>query len=193
MSMKMFPQALRLRSFILLSLVVTCGLAGCKSYQLGSSTELPFKTIFVKPVSNDSFAPQAQIILSSQLRDAFIRDGRLQLVTEEDIADAVLLVNLTDYERTAASRKRGDSVVAKDFDLQLTADVSLFNQNKGDYYFEAREITERSNAYVENPYIDPSDTQTQDLLQAEHQALPRITRDLAGKIADEVLSPWEPR
>lgn len=191
--MKMFPQALRLRSFILLSLVATCGLVGCKSYHLGSPVELPFKTIFVKPVSNDSFAPQAQVVLSSQLRDAFIRDGRLQLVTNEESADAVLLVNLTEYDRRAASRNRSDTIVARDFDLYLTADVSLFNQQNGDYYFENRRIKERSNAYVENPYLDPSVTQAQDLLQAEHQAMPRITRDLARRIADEVLSPWGPR
>lgn len=191
--MKMFPQALRLSSFILLSLVATCGLVGCKSYHLGSPAELPFKTIFVKPVSNDSFAPQAQVILSSQLRDAFIRDGRLQLVTNEESADAVLLVNLTEYDRRAASRNQSDTVVARDFDLFLTADVSLFSQQNGDYYFENRVIRERSNAYVENPYLDPSVTQTQDFLQAENEAMPRITRDLARKIADEVLSPWEPK
>lgn len=191
--MKMFTQALRLRSLTLLCLVATCALVGCKSYQLGSPAELPFKTIYVKPVSNDSYAPQAQAILSSQIREAFIRDGRLQLVTSEESADSVLLVNLTEYRRNAASRSQNDTVVARDFDLYLTAKVSLFDQNQGDYYFENRELTERSNAYVENPYLDASDPQAQDFLQAEYQAMPRITRDLARKIADEVLSPWEPK
>jgi hypothetical protein len=111
----------------------------------------------------------------------------------EEEADAVLLVNLTEYDRQAASRSGSDTVVARDFDIYLRADVTLFNQNKGDFYFEDRPIIGRSNAYLENPYIAPSVTQTQDLLQAEHQAMPRITRDLARKIADEVLSPWEPK
>ena len=35
--------------------------------------------------------------------------------------------------------------------------------------------------------------QTQDFLQSEYQAMPRLTRDLASRIADEVLNPWEPR
>lgn len=191
--MKMLPQAIRLRSLILLSLVATCSMVGCKSYQLGSPVELSFRKIYVKPVSNDSFAPQAQAILSSQIREVFIRDGRLQLVTNEEKADAVLLANLTEFKRRAAARRDDDTTVASDFDLFLTAEVSLFNQNKGDYYFENRELTESSNAYVQNPYLDPSIAQSQDLLQAEYQALPRITRDLARKIADEVLSPWEPR
>lgn len=183
----------RLSLLVAITLASVFSLVGCKSYQLGSPAELPFQSIYVKPVSNGSFAPQAQALLSGQIRDAIIRDGRLALVTSEEEADAVLLVNLTEYNRRTASRSRADTVVARDFDLILTADVSLFNQNKGDYYFEGRQISERSNAYLDNPYRDPASTNTQDLLQAEYNAMPRITRDLARKIADEVLSPWEPK
>jgi len=191
--MQKLSTALRLSTLFALQFLVSVTLIGCKSYQLGSPTELPFQSIFVKPVTNDSFAPQAQTLLSSQIRDAIIRDGRLKLVTSEDEADAVLLVNLTDYDRRAASRNRNDTVIARDFDLNLTADVSLYNQNAGDYYFEDREIRERSNAYTNNPYLDSAATDPQDFLQAEYNAMPRLTRDLARKIADEILSPWEPK
>ena len=176
-----------------LSLLAASFLGGCKSYQMGHPAELPFKSIYIQPVSNDSFAPQAQALLSAQIRDVFIRDGRTQLVASEDAADAVLMVNLTGYKRTAAARQKNDTVVASDFDLSLFAEVSLFDQNKGGYFFQSRLINETSNAYVENPYIAAGDPRTQDFLQSEYQAMPRLTRDLARKIADEVLSPWQPK
>ena len=70
-------------------------ISGCNSYQLGNPVELPFESIYIKPVSNDSFAPQAQTLLSTQIRDAFIRDGRTKLVINREAADAVLIINLT--------------------------------------------------------------------------------------------------
>ena len=190
--MKMLPYALRGLLIAALTLITASFVSGCKSYQFGNPTELPFNSIYIKPVSNDSFAPQAQALLSAQIREAFIRDGRSQLVISEEAADAVLLVNLTEYKRQSAARRSDDTVLASDFDLTLTAEVSLFNQNKGDYYFQDRRILERSNAYVDNPYRTPGTSKTQDFLQSEYQAMPRLTRDLARKIADEVLSPWEP-
>jgi hypothetical protein len=81
-------------------------------------------------------------------------------------------------------------VRARDFDLFLSAQISLYDQNRGDYMFEARTISERSNAYVDNPYLNESAADLQTFQQAEYQAMPRLTRDLARKIADEVLSPW---
>ena len=55
--------------------------AGCASYQLGSSAKLPYQKVFVEPVTNDSYAPQAQAVVSAKIRDVLIRDGRVQLVT----------------------------------------------------------------------------------------------------------------
>jgi hypothetical protein len=167
--------------------------SGCNSYQLGNPVELPFKSIYIKPVTNDSFAPQAQALLSTQIRDAFIRDGRTKLVTSRDAADAVLIVNLTEYNRYAAARQSFDTTLASSFLLTLAAEVSLFNQNKGSYYFQKRMIQKSSSAYVEDPYATTAASQTQDFLQSEYQAMPRLTEDIAHRIADEVLNPWEPR
>ena len=168
-------------------------ISGCNTYQLGNPVELPFESIYIKPVTNDSFAPQAQALLSTHIRNAFIRDGRTKLVISRESADAVLIINLTKYKRYAAARQSEDTTTAASFSLVLAAEVSLFNQNKGDYYFQERIINESSSTYVDNPYATPSAAQTQDFLQMEYQAMPRLTYDLARGIADEVLSTWEPR
>jgi hypothetical protein len=189
----MQPTSSRPFSIALVSLILACVFGGCRSYQLGNPAELSFETIYVKPVENDSYAPQAQALLSSQIRDAIIRDGRLQIVTSEESADSVLLVKLTEYKRETAIRDSQDTTVGVDFDLTLQAEIALFDQVNGDYLFRERRLSERSNAFVNNPYAAAGALRSQGFLQAEYQAMPRITRDLAKKIADEVLSPWEPR
>ncbi len=165
-------------------------LGGCASYHLGSPTELPFESIYIRPAGNESFVPQAQAVVSAQVREAFIHDGRVKLVSKEADADAVLEVTLTDYVRRAAARQTNDTVSARDYDVVLTAEISLFNQNRGDYFFTERSISERSSTYVENPYAAEDDLHTQGYLQSEYNAVPRLARNIARRIADEVLSPW---
>lgn len=179
--------------YFFVALLAMSFLGGCKSYQLGNPAELPFQSIYVKPVSNNSFAPQAQALLSTQLREVFIRDGRTRIVTSEEEADAVLLVNLTEYRRSAAARQSDDTAAAAEFDLTLVAVVSLYNQNEGTYLLRNHELSDVSNAYIENLYASPGAPRTQDFLQSEYQSMPLLTRDLARRIADEVLSPWEPK
>ena len=191
--MKMLSQVQRASILAILAMFTFAFISGCKSYQFGNPARLPFKSIYIKPVANDSFAPQAQALLSAQIRDTFIRDGRTKLVTSRKAADAVLIVNMTEYNRRAAARQSVDTAVAASFSLVLAVEVSLFDQKKGEYYFQERIIQESSSAYVDDPYADPGAIQTQDFLQTESHAMPIITRDLARRIADEVLYPWEPK
>lgn len=191
--MKRLPHVLRASMLAMLTLFTVAFTSGCKSYQLGNPVELPFESIYIKPVTNDSFAPQAQALLSAQIREAFIRDGRTQVLSKAEAADAVLFINLIEYKRRAAARQSVDTAVAAGFSLTLLSEVSLFDQNKGDYFFQNRVIQKSANAFVNDPYATPAGTQTQDFLQSEYQAMPRLTRELARRIADEVLSPWEPR
>ena len=175
------------RVFLLIGLLFS---SGCQNFQLGSPAAYTFETLYIRPATNDSFAPQAQALLSGQLRDTFISDGRIRLVTNTDDADAILDVNLTEYDRDTAARDSDDTIIAQDFDLNLTAEISLYNQATGKPYFERRRLIETSNAYVDNPYRQSDQLATQSFLQSEFQAMPRLTRDLARQIADEVLSPW---
>jgi hypothetical protein len=182
------PNSFARGSVALLFFVVLGLFSGCASYQLGAPAELPFETIYIRPASNDSFAPQAQAIVSGQLRQHFIRDGRTRLVTNEEAADAVLTVNLAEYNRRGGARRSSDTVVASDFDISLAADISLYNPNKGDYFFEDRRITDHTKTYIENPYA--TGLRTQAYQQSEYQAMPVLARGLARNIADEVLSVW---
>lgn len=183
------------RYFAALGTLLTVALlSGCASYQMGSSGELPYRTVYVEPVTNDSYAPQAQSLVSSKIRDVLIRDGRVQLVTSPEAADAVLAVNLTEYQRTGVTRDRDDTGRAQDFNVSLSADVSLYNQANGSFYFRNREITETTYAYRGDPYSESSDAagdlRSQSYFTAEYQAMPLLARGLARQVADTILSTW---
>ena len=171
----------------LVSIIVLSLFNGCANYQLGSAAEIPFKSIYIKPAANHSFAPQAQPIVSAQIREAFIRDARVKLVASEEAADAVLFVDLTEYTRSAGARSNRDTVIAKDFNIRLTAEISLFNQAKGNYLFKERSVQADTQAYTGNPYAESEITSYQ---QSERQAMTQLAREIARKITDEVLSPW---
>lgn len=172
------------------ALICALTLGACRSYQLGHPTKLPFDNIYIQPAANDSFAPQAQALVSADVREAIIRDGRVKLLSNEEDADVVLLINLTDYERSPGARSNVDTVKAFDFDIILTASVSLYDQNSGQYLFQNETIDARTNAYTENPYAPAGTLNTQTYHIAERQAMPQISREIARKIADRVLSAW---
>src|ERR1700710_508748 len=68
--------------------------AGCANYQLGTGAKLKFTTLFIAPVIGKTVIPQAQALVTTQLREAFIRDGRVALADSADAADAVLRISL---------------------------------------------------------------------------------------------------
>lgn len=163
---------------------------GCKSYKLGHPAELPFATIYIQPAKNDSFAPQAQALVSGQVREAVLRDGRVKLIADPKKADAVLSMTLTEYTRNAAARRQDDTEVAQNFDLTLSVQLDLYDQRQGDYFFQGREVEARTTGYLNNPYLPDGTPDTQGLIQSEYNAMPRLARELGRKAADELLSVW---
>lgn len=172
---------------------IACGifsLTGCRSYQLGHPAVLSFESVFIEPASNESYAPQAQAIVSANVREAIIRDSRVKLVADRKKADVIVEIILTEYERRSATRDPNDTAVALDYDLTLVSEVSLYDQRSKNYLFKKRQVEERSTGFVNNIYAPAAAPDTQSFIQSEYQAMPRIARDLAAKIADEILSNW---
>jgi hypothetical protein len=174
--------------FAFFAMIAALGLLGaCKSYHLGSPAEISFESIYVAPVSNHSSAPQAQAIISAMLRENFARDARTRVVAKKENADAVLLVDLTDYKRRDTVRNQGDTGIADSFDVQLETNVSLLDQRTGNYLISNHPIQATTNAYISNPYESNSVIEYQ---ISERQAMEQLARELSRKITDMVLSPW---
>ena len=153
-------------------------LCGCNSYQLGPPVNLPFKTVYVAPIKNKSFAPQAHSTLTNQLANAFLSEGVLTLHTK-DKANATLSVVVDKYDRGISATDETDSQLARSISASLSAKATLIDNRTGKVYF--RDIAFSTSATV----YDNAGFQ-----QAEYQVMPILARDLSRKIHQYVISMW---
>jgi len=160
-------------------LATALGLAGCSHYQLGTGTAPAFATLYVAPVANHTLLPQAQAIVSTQLRTAFTNDGRLTLANSAAEADATLTVIINDYHREVAAAREDDTGLARKFILTLGTTCTLRDNRSGQVLFSDRPVTVRRDAYTDSGQ-----------LQSEYQTLPLLAETLAQKIAHTVLDTW---
>lgn len=161
------------------TLLALCILAGCAHYRLGTGAQPAFTTLYVAPVRNRAMVPQAEAILSASLREALLRDGRVQLVDSPADADATLRVTLTGYRREMVAANPVDTGLARKFALHLQATCSLIDNRTRQPYFTNRPITVTRDAFTDSGQ-----------LQAEYQTLPLLAQALAGRVAHTVLDVW---
>lgn len=176
------PSVLRLPSAVLRSLFsVFCAfaLAGCAHYQLGTGGSVPFRTLYIEPVKNETMLPQAGAVLSTQLRETFLRDGRVSLVNSPAAADASLTVVIREFHREVAAVREGDTGLARKFNLILGTTCTLRDNRAGTDRFSNREIAATREVFTDSGQ-----------LQAEYQTLPLLADTLSAKIAHTALDVW---
>lgn len=166
-------------SQLLLGAVLITLAGGCANYHLGRQAPLPFSRLYIAPVENVSFAPQAQAPLHRELSEQFLTSGSVKLVSSEADADAVLRVAITEFDRDVAVTQENDTGLARGFSVVMTAKSELINARTSKPYFRDRVTTARIMTFVDGGEQP-----------AEYQAMPALTRDLALKIKDTVLSTW---
>lgn len=163
----------------LLSLVAFLPLlSGCAHYQLGTGSAVSFRTLYVEPVTNNTMLPQSQALLSTSLRQAFARDGRVALVNSPASADATLTVAITDYHREVATVREDDTGLARKFNLTLGVTCTLRGRG-GSVVFENREVRAVREAFTNGGQ-----------LQSEYQTLPLLAESLANKLVHTALDVW---
>ena len=153
--------------------------SGCAHYRLGSGGKLTFKTLYVAPVVNSSNLPQAIAVVSTELREAFLRDGRVTLVNSADEADAILTVRLIKYSRSATATQANDTGLARKFAVILNTEVSLHDHHADKFIFEKRPVDA-----VRQVYTDSGQ------LQSEYQNVPLLAETLAKNIISTTLDVW---
>lgn len=153
--------------------------AGCGHYQLGTTGRLTFATLYVAPAENTTLVPQARALLTTQVREAFARDGRVSLVNSAEAADATLSVTIRDYHRDVASVQERDTGLARKFTLTLAVECTLRDNRSGQPLFAERRVTAQRDAFTDGGQ-----------LQSEYQALPLLADALAAKITHTVLDVW---
>lgn len=170
-----------------LFLTVLLGLTGCSHYQMGTGVRAKFDTLFIPPVTNEANLPQAIALVTTEVRETFLRDGRVRLVASEDEADAVLRVNIVGYRRDRLVSQDIDTGLTRKFSMILTADATLTLAGEDKPLFENRRFVAERQMFTDgNAAGAPYDGQ----LQAQYQNLPLLAETLAGQLKSASLDVW---
>jgi hypothetical protein len=154
-------------------------LTGCAGYQLGTGAQQKFTTIFIAPVTTEALIPQARELVTTQLREAFMKDGRVRIVDSPAEAEAMLQVSLSGYDRTVAVSRQDDTGLARRFDVALRAHATLTNERTKEAFFVRRPLTAKRGVFTDSG-----------LIPSEYQALPLLAEQLASEVAHTVLDTW---
>ena len=165
-----------LADLALIALVLLQG--GCAHYKLGRPGTLPFSSIYIAPATSETPIAQAQVLLSRNLIEAFLRDGSVQVSGPEE-AEAALRVVLVAYERNVSVTREDDTALGRTFEITLKAEATLLDNRSEKVYFSKRtfEVSEQVFAGSSLP-------------QAEYQAMPTLARRLANEIKNGILNVW---
>ncbi len=170
-----------------LFLTVLIGLTGCSHYQMGTGAETKFDTLFIPPVTNDANLPQAVALVTTEIRETFLRDGRVRLVASEEEADAVLRVRIVGYARDRLVSQPADTGLARKFGMVLTADCTLTVAGDDKPLFENRRFVAERQLFTDGNAVGaPYDGQ----LQAQYQNLPLLAESLAAQLRAAALDVW---
>jgi outer membrane lipopolysaccharide assembly protein LptE/RlpB len=175
------PRLFGLRRLVpaaLLSAAALGLLSACAHYRLGTGGALAFHTLYIAPVESEAQVPQARALVGTQIREAFLRDGRVALVNSADEAEAVLRVTLKSYAREANVARADDTGLASKFSLTLAAECTLRTRD-GRALFEKRPVNAQRDTYTDSGQ-----------LQSEYQTLPLLADALATNIRHAVLDVW---
>jgi outer membrane lipopolysaccharide assembly protein LptE/RlpB len=155
------------------------GLAGCSHYRLGTEAAPRFATLHVTVVKSDVLLPQAQAVATTEIREAFLKDGRVRLVDSAAEADATLTLTLESFGRAVAVVRPDDTGLARRFDLTLTARATLTDQRARQDLFAGRLLTVKRGAFTDSGQI-----------QSEYQTLPLLAQQLAEQAVKATLDVW---
>lgn len=156
-------------------------LSACSHYRWGNPglNSLPFQTLYVKPVINKTFIPQAQALISQHLIRCLQQSG-ICITSSEESADATLIVVLRDYDQTILTKQQKTSTtLASSFKVSLLADCTLLNNITCKPCFSNQCISASINAEVNN-----------NVQQVIYQDMPILAEKLANQIRNLVVGTW---
>jgi hypothetical protein len=159
----------------LLALGLGLLLTGCAGYTLGPSNgmEAGSRSIQINPPVNQTFEPRVADVLNQQLRKQVQRDGTFRLDTRGE-GDIVISTTLTRYNRVGETFLRRDTLTARDYRIQLFAQVTAYDRVTGKNLLN-REFAGRTSV-----------RRGTDQSSAERQALPLAAEDLARVITSAI-------
>ncbi len=156
--------------------------SGCASYELGhpGSDQDSYKSVYVKPIRNDSTYPMLKASLTASIRRAIADTGFLELESAET-AETVLETRVISVKREIAAVSSIDVGRGRKYELEFETLCSLYSQTENGLspIFIDRRILSKQDIFADGGQVD-----------AEHQAGPEIARKIARRVAETVLDTW---
>ncbi len=167
-----------LKTFLAILTVVTAALwTGCANYQLGTTLPPHLRTISVETFKNASDEPQIETTITTATLREFQRDGQLK-TKDADEADILLTGIITDYTLDPVRSSSNDPKSTAEYKAVVTMQIKAIERQTGKKIVE-QTVTGRKT-------FDASG----DLMSARRSVLPDVSRDLARKVVDAVISAW---
>ena len=154
--------------------------AGCSNYRLGgTAVELPFSSVYVRPVRNVSFAPQAAPILTDAISKAIMRTPDLRVAYQSD-AQAMLDTSIIEFVKQPVATKANDTALAASYRVTARAQCTLTLAN-GQVVFKDRPVS---------AFITVYSIENRDYMSSEFESMPVLMNQLGEKIKDAVIGIW---
>lgn len=155
-------------------------LIGCSCYKFGAPGQaaLPFCTLYVPPVVNKTFIPQAQALLTEQLI-RFLQQSGIDITQCEELSDATLIIEMSQYTQIAFTTRSSDTTLASSFVVILEAKCTLLDNRTCQPFFVDNKITTTINAEANDS-----------VQRVLYQDMPVLTEKLANKIRNLVVGTW---
>jgi hypothetical protein len=163
---------------------------GCSHYHVGSGPAPSFATLYIAPTKNKTVIAQSQVVMTTMIRQAFIRDGRVEVVDSPADADATLEITLVNYRRDNVANREDDVGLARKFTLRLAASCKLRDNRTGTLLFEGRTIEVQREAFTDNGLGGVPFGTSNDQLQSEYNTLPLLADALSERVTHAVLDVW---
>ena len=161
--------------------VALSALTSCATYQLGApGNSESFKTVYVKPVRNDSTFPMLKATLTASLRKSIQESGFLSNASEGE-ADTILETRVVSVKRDIAAVSSIDVGRGRKYELEFETLCTLYQSEDGQMkpLFTDRRVIAQQDIFADSGQIN-----------AEHQAGPEIALKIARRISESVLDTW---
>lgn len=160
--------------YYLFMLLTALFFVGCGVYSFSGSLPPHIKTVAVPLFENDTVEVDIVDLISDEIRTAIIKDGNMKVVGENE-SDAVVTGKIKDVIESADTFSKGE--VAKQFKIQVFAEVSFFDKKKNKAIWEEPSMEGYARYDADNP-------------GGRADALKEALQMIAKDIIDKTVSGW---
>lgn len=167
------------RIHLLNSFAATLLLSGCMGYRLEGSRPEGIETVTMAPVINKTGEPAIELQVTHAMRERIQFDGRMKYVNQQNNADAVIEIVLTNYRLTPVAYRDELRTTPELYRLTISGNAELISTKDGT-------VLSSSKTYGESTFKFGSDLTT-----SKRDALPVAAQEISRFMLDDLIEQWQ--